>query len=111
MRGEVSESLLKVQASEEILQLFRSTYDDRRANLSQYQRNGSSVRPWDFSPVLVFSGLDRFTNRVKTIKVSTETLFTVFLKRCGHSYSYTIFFFRSFLPVGHPVDSRGPAEA
>ncbi|XP_030257300.1 dynein axonemal heavy chain 9 [Sparus aurata] len=68
MRGEVSESLLKVQTSEEILELFRRTYEERRANLSQYQRNGSLVRPWDFSPALVFSGLDNFTNRVKTIK-------------------------------------------
>lgn len=82
MRGEVSESLLKVQTSEEILELFRRTYEDRRANLSQYQRNGSLVRPWDFSPALVFTGLDNFTNRVKTIKVSMETLATIFLKRC-----------------------------
>ncbi|KAG7239799.1 hypothetical protein INR49_028387 [Caranx melampygus] len=41
LRGEVSENLLKVQISLEILQLFRSTYEDRRANLSKYQRNGS----------------------------------------------------------------------
>lgn len=125
MRGEVSESLLKVQTSEEILELFRRTYEERRANLSQYQRNGSLVRPWDFSPALVFTGLDNFTNRVKTIKVSMETLATIFLKRCTiikkwlhfwceHrdqiiSCSYTIF--HSFLPVGHPVDSCGPAEA
>eukprot|EP00064_Thunnus_orientalis_P003474 superscaffoldBa00000283_g3483 len=68
LRGEVSENLLKVQTSLEILQLFRSTYEDRRANLGQYQGNGSLVKPWDFSPLLVFSGLDRFTNRVKTIK-------------------------------------------
>lgn len=74
LRGEVSESLLKVQTSLDILQLFRSTYEDRRANLGQYQRNGSLVKPWDFSPLLIFSGLDRFINRVKTIKVSVEIL-------------------------------------
>ncbi|XP_028422796.1 dynein axonemal heavy chain 9 isoform X2 [Perca flavescens] len=68
LRGEATESLLKVQTSLDILQLFRSTYEDRRANLSQYQRNGSCVRPWDFSPLLVFSRLDRFINRVRTIK-------------------------------------------
>uniref|UniRef100_A0A4W6G7A8 Dynein axonemal heavy chain 17 n=1 Tax=Lates calcarifer TaxID=8187 RepID=A0A4W6G7A8_LATCA len=68
LRGEVSESLLKVQTSLEILQLFRSTYEDRRANLSQYQRNGRLVRSWDFSPLLVFSGFDHFIKRVKTIK-------------------------------------------
>uniref|UniRef100_A0A7N8YQ50 Dynein, axonemal, heavy chain 9 n=1 Tax=Mastacembelus armatus TaxID=205130 RepID=A0A7N8YQ50_9TELE len=68
LRGEVSESIQKVQTSLEILQLFRSTFEDRKANLSQYQRNGCLVRPWDFSPLLVFSGLDHFINRVETIK-------------------------------------------
>ncbi|XP_075314376.1 dynein axonemal heavy chain 9 [Odontesthes bonariensis] len=68
LRGELSESLLRVQTSLEVLQLFRSTYEDRRANLRQYQKNGSLVRPWDFSPLLVFSGFDRFIIRVKTIK-------------------------------------------
>uniref|UniRef100_A0A4W6G5D9 Dynein axonemal heavy chain 17 n=1 Tax=Lates calcarifer TaxID=8187 RepID=A0A4W6G5D9_LATCA len=74
LRGEVSESLLKVQTSLEILQLFRSTYEDRRANLSQYQRNGRLVRSWDFSPLLVFSGFDHFIKRVKTIKVTVDLL-------------------------------------
>uniref|UniRef100_G3NCH8 Dynein, axonemal, heavy chain 9 n=1 Tax=Gasterosteus aculeatus aculeatus TaxID=481459 RepID=G3NCH8_GASAC len=68
LRGEILESLLKVQTSLEILQLFRSTYEDRRANLSQYQRNGVFVRPWDFSPLLAFSGLERFINRIRTIE-------------------------------------------
>ncbi|XP_032397932.1 dynein heavy chain 9, axonemal [Etheostoma spectabile] len=68
LRGEASESLLKVQTCLDILQLFKSTYKDRRANLSQYQWNGSCVRPWDFSPLLVFSRLDRFINRVRTIE-------------------------------------------
>uniref|UniRef100_UPI003AAF1F9A dynein beta chain, ciliary-like n=1 Tax=Centroberyx gerrardi TaxID=166262 RepID=UPI003AAF1F9A len=68
LKGEVSESLLKVQTSLEILQLFRSTYEERRANLDQYQRNGRLVRPWDFSPLMVFSGLDCFIHRVKAIE-------------------------------------------
>lgn len=73
LRGEVSENLLKVQRSLEILELFRSTYEDCKANLSKYQRSGSLVRPWDFSPLLVFSRLDLFISRIKTIQVSMET--------------------------------------
>ncbi|XP_028263973.1 dynein axonemal heavy chain 9 isoform X2 [Parambassis ranga] len=73
LKGELSESLLKVQTSLEVLQLFRSTYEDRRANLRQYQKNGSSVRPWDFSPLLVFSGFDQFVNRLQTIKAILST--------------------------------------
>uniref|UniRef100_A0A3Q3XF65 Dynein heavy chain tail domain-containing protein n=1 Tax=Mola mola TaxID=94237 RepID=A0A3Q3XF65_MOLML len=68
LKGEVSENLLKVQTTLEILQFFRSTYEQRRANLSQYKRNGNMVRPWDFSPMLVFSGLDHFINRINMIK-------------------------------------------
>ena len=74
LRGELSESLMKVQTTLETLQLFRSTYEERRANLSRYQRNGGPVRPWDFSSLLVFSGLDCFINRVRSIKVRMEML-------------------------------------
>ncbi|KAM6951485.1 dynein beta chain, ciliary-like [Aplochiton taeniatus] len=68
LKGEVSESLLRVQTGLEILQLFRTTFEERRDNLGQYLRNGGEVRPWDFSPAMVFSGLDRFIHRVKTIE-------------------------------------------
>lgn len=72
LRGDVSESLLKVQTCLEILELFRTVYEDRRANLNQYQKNSASVRPWDFSPLFVFSGLNQFMDRVETIKVSHQ---------------------------------------
>ncbi|XP_053270380.1 dynein axonemal heavy chain 9-like [Pleuronectes platessa] len=68
LKGEVSESLLKVQTCLEILQLFRTTYEDRRVNLAEYQRAGNLVKPWDFSPVLVFSRFDCFINRILVIK-------------------------------------------
>ncbi|XP_056152723.1 LOW QUALITY PROTEIN: dynein heavy chain 9, axonemal [Lampris incognitus] len=68
LTGEISESLLKVRTSLETLQLFRTSYEERRANLDHYQKNGRSVKPWDFSSHMVFSGLDRFIRRVKTIE-------------------------------------------
>lgn len=77
LRGEVSESLMKVQTTLEILELFKSTYEERRANLNQYQKNRTSVKPWDFSPVLVFSEFDRFVDRIKTIKVSKEVFLSM----------------------------------
>lgn len=82
LRGEVSETLQKIQTTLEVLILFKSTYEDRRANLRQYQKNGSLVRPWDFSPLLVFSRLDRFVNRVKIIKVSMEIRSQHLLEKC-----------------------------
>lgn len=72
LRGDVSESLLKVQTCLEILELISTVYEDRRANLNQYQKNCASVRPWDFSPLFVFSGLKQFMDRVETIKVSHQ---------------------------------------
>uniref|UniRef100_A0A8C4ZK88 Uncharacterized protein n=1 Tax=Gadus morhua TaxID=8049 RepID=A0A8C4ZK88_GADMO len=68
LKGELSETLPKVRAGLEVLQLFRETYSVSRANLSQYQRNGRTVPPWDFSPALVFSRLDRFIDRVQTVE-------------------------------------------
>ncbi|KAM6897526.1 dynein beta chain, ciliary-like [Xenentodon cancila] len=68
LKGELPASLLKVEKSLEILQLLRRTYDDCRTNLKQYKENHSVIRPWDFSPSLVFSGFDRFVIRVKTIQ-------------------------------------------
>ena len=69
LKGEVSESLLKVQTTLEVLQLFRHTYEEQRAGLDRYRRDGREVRPWDFSPLMVFAGLDRFLERVRTIEV------------------------------------------
>uniref|UniRef100_A0A3B5KZ59 Dynein, axonemal, heavy chain 9 n=1 Tax=Xiphophorus couchianus TaxID=32473 RepID=A0A3B5KZ59_9TELE len=68
LTGEPAESLLRVQTSLEVLRLFRSTYEDHRANLRKYQKNGIMVRPWDFSPTLVFSSLDQFISTLENIK-------------------------------------------
>ena len=65
----MSESLLKVQTTLEVLELFRHTYEEQRAGLDRYRRDGREVRPWDFSPHMVFAGLDRFLERVRTIEV------------------------------------------
>ncbi|XP_034427399.1 dynein heavy chain 9, axonemal [Hippoglossus hippoglossus] len=68
LKGEVSESLLTVETCLEILQLFRTTYEDRRVNLTEYQRARKLVKPWDFSPLLVFSRFDCFIDRIQAIK-------------------------------------------
>ncbi|MEQ2218473.1 hypothetical protein XENOCAPTIV_003683 [Xenoophorus captivus] len=68
LKGETAESLLRVKTSLEVLQLFRSTYEDHRANLRKYQKNGTMVKPWDFSTLLIFSRLDQFIKRLQNIK-------------------------------------------
>lgn len=75
LKGEVQESLQRVQTAIDVLTYFRSTYEDRRTNLSQYQKTECPIKPWDFSPLLVFVGLDHFMKRLRTIEVSIETFF------------------------------------
>ncbi|XP_037134453.1 dynein heavy chain 9, axonemal [Syngnathus acus] len=73
LKGELVESLLKVKTTLDILELFKSTFEDHRTNLSQYQRNGNLVKPWNLSSTLVFSGLDSFLDRL----VSTQDILLV----------------------------------
>ncbi|XP_016382633.1 dynein axonemal heavy chain 9 [Sinocyclocheilus rhinocerous] len=74
LKGDVLESLSRVQMAIDGLTHFKSTYEDRRANLSQYQRNQNEVKPWDFSPLLVFVGLDHFMKRLRTIETLLLTV-------------------------------------
>ncbi|KAL0984038.1 hypothetical protein UPYG_G00136240 [Umbra pygmaea] len=68
LKGDVLENLLKVQTSLDVLNTFRLVYNERKASLGQYQKEGRVVRQWDFNPLMIFSGLDCFINRVKTIE-------------------------------------------
>ena len=68
LKGDVVESLARAQTTLDILLHFKQTFEDRRSNLRQYQRNGKEVKPWDFLPIMVFGGLDRFIDRLKTIE-------------------------------------------
>uniref|UniRef100_A0A3B4ADU9 Dynein heavy chain tail domain-containing protein n=1 Tax=Periophthalmus magnuspinnatus TaxID=409849 RepID=A0A3B4ADU9_9GOBI len=66
-RGE-GQSLVKLQTTLDLLQLFRNTYNECKSNLSQYQKNGHRAPPWDFPPHLVFIQLDLFMQRLNTVK-------------------------------------------
>nr|XP_006635186.1 PREDICTED: dynein heavy chain 9, axonemal isoform X1 [Lepisosteus oculatus] len=68
LKGETEESLNKVHEALEVLHLFRKTYEEKKATLSTYQRNGQELKGWDFSSAMVFSGMDCFVHRVETIK-------------------------------------------
>ncbi|XP_030631579.1 dynein axonemal heavy chain 9 isoform X2 [Chanos chanos] len=68
LKGDSVESLTRVQITLDVLHHFKNTYRERRNSLHQYQKNGTEIRPWDFSPTMVFAGLDRFMNRLRTIE-------------------------------------------
>ncbi|KAI7796524.1 dynein, partial [Triplophysa rosa] len=74
LKGDVMESLSRVQTAIDVLTHFKSTYEERKANLSQYQKNEKEVKPWDFSPLMVFAGLDHFMKRLRTIEVNLSLI-------------------------------------
>ncbi|KAL2077982.1 hypothetical protein ACEWY4_025667 [Coilia grayii] len=76
LKGEVVESLARAQTTLDILLHFKQTFEDRRSNLSQYAKAGKEVKPWDFLPIMVFAGLDRFIDRLQTIEASSTLLLT-----------------------------------
>ncbi|KAG7491786.1 hypothetical protein MATL_G00007500 [Megalops atlanticus] len=68
LKGETEESLAKVQGTIDVLLHFKQTFDEMRGNLGKYQRNGQGLRAWDFSPTMVFSGMDGFIERVQSVE-------------------------------------------
>ncbi|XP_076856222.1 dynein axonemal heavy chain 9 [Brachyhypopomus gauderio] len=69
LKGDVVESIARVQTTQDVLMHFKRSFEDRKNSLSQYQKNGMEVKPWDFSPCMVFAGLDRFLERLKSVEV------------------------------------------
>ncbi|XP_060795606.1 dynein axonemal heavy chain 9-like [Neoarius graeffei] len=68
LKSDVVESLPRVESTLDILTHFKEIFNDQKNSLTQYQRKGLEVKPWNFSPSLVFSRLDRFIERLKLIE-------------------------------------------
>ncbi|XP_036372722.1 dynein heavy chain 9, axonemal [Megalops cyprinoides] len=68
LKGEIEESLAKVQGTIDVLLHFKQTFDEMKGNLGKYQRNGQGLRAWDFSPAMVFTGMDGFIERVQSVE-------------------------------------------
>ncbi|XP_033374700.1 dynein heavy chain 9, axonemal [Parus major] len=68
LRGEMEESLGKVQTVFDILNTFKGAFEERRENLHVYYEPGQEVREWDFHSRLVFARLDSFLQRLEMVK-------------------------------------------
>ncbi|NXJ23235.1 DYH9 protein, partial [Dicrurus megarhynchus] len=68
LKGEVEESLGKVQTVFDILNAFKGAFQERRENLHVYYEPGQEVRRWDFHTRLVFARLDSFLKRLEMVK-------------------------------------------
>ncbi|NXB68815.1 DYH9 protein, partial [Struthidea cinerea] len=68
LKGEVEESLGKVQTVFDILNAFKGAFEERRERLHVYYQPGQEVRKWDFHTRLVFARLDSFLKRLEMVK-------------------------------------------
>ncbi|NXW79744.1 DYH9 protein, partial [Hirundo rustica] len=68
LKGEMEESLGKVQTAFDILNAFKGAFEERRVNLHVYYEPGRAVRSWDFPSSLVFARLDSFLQRLEVVK-------------------------------------------
>ncbi|NXH32764.1 DYH9 protein, partial [Myiagra hebetior] len=68
LKGEMEESLGRVQTVFDILNAFKGAFEERRENLHVYYEPGQEVRKWDFHTRLVFARLDSFLKRLDMVK-------------------------------------------
>ncbi|XP_050175592.1 dynein axonemal heavy chain 9-like [Myiozetetes cayanensis] len=68
LKGEMEESLGKVQTVLDILNGFKGVFEERRENLHMYYEPGQEVRKWDFHSRMVFARLDSFLKRLEMVK-------------------------------------------
>ncbi|NXB03113.1 DYH9 protein, partial [Cnemophilus loriae] len=68
LKGEMEESLGKVQTVSDILGAFKEAFEERRESLHVYCEPGQEVRRWDFHTRLVFARLDSFLKRLQMVK-------------------------------------------
>ncbi|KAM9371423.1 dynein axonemal heavy chain 9-like [Phaethornis superciliosus] len=68
LKGEMEESLGKVQMVLSILNAFKEAFKKRREKLHTYYEPGQEVREWDFHTIIVFARLDSFLKRLGTVK-------------------------------------------
>uniref|UniRef100_G1PM87 AAA+ ATPase domain-containing protein n=1 Tax=Myotis lucifugus TaxID=59463 RepID=G1PM87_MYOLU len=68
LKGEVEDSLEKVQVAIHILKTFKSSFYNYRGGLGNYFMGNKEVKPWDFQSQLVFCRFDKFLDRCMKIE-------------------------------------------
>ncbi|KFW62348.1 Dynein heavy chain 9, axonemal, partial [Pygoscelis adeliae] len=68
LKGEMEESLGKVQMVLGILNAFKGAFEERREKLHTYYEPGQEVREWDFHATIVFARLDSFLKRLEMVE-------------------------------------------
>ena len=69
-KGEVEETVDKVRKAGKVLRAFKETFEEHRAKVPSYFKDGAEPRPWEFASDLVFARYDLFVKRVQIVEVS-----------------------------------------
>ena len=69
LKGDLEETVDKVQAALKNLKAFKSQYEEHNHKLKDYF-NEKEPLEWEFTPELVFHRYDKFMDRVEMIYVS-----------------------------------------
>uniref|UniRef100_A0A8C4UZ95 Dynein axonemal heavy chain 17 n=1 Tax=Falco tinnunculus TaxID=100819 RepID=A0A8C4UZ95_FALTI len=68
LKGEMEESLGKVQMVLGILNSFKEAFEERREKLHTYYEPGQEVKEWGFHATMVFARLDSFLKRLEMVE-------------------------------------------
>ena len=77
-KGEVEETIEKVELARGILKHFRETYEHHRLHIRDYFKE-KDPRSWEFAPQLVFHRFDKFVERVDMVHVSNTLMQACFV--------------------------------
>ncbi|XP_035866411.1 dynein heavy chain 11, axonemal isoform X1 [Phyllostomus discolor] len=68
LKGEIDDSLEKVQVAVHVLKTFKTSFFNYRRGLANYFVGNKEAIPWDFQPHLVFCRFDKFLDRFMKIE-------------------------------------------
>ncbi|KAM7121693.1 dynein axonemal heavy chain 11 [Molossus nigricans] len=68
LKGEIEDSLEKVQVAINILKTFKNSFFNYRKGLANYFMGNKEVKPWDFQSHLVFCRFDKFLDHFMKIE-------------------------------------------
>lgn len=73
-KSEAEEAYEKTQKAVQICSFFKETFEDVRGNIQKFFKEGQEVKQWEFANELVFTRMDQFILRLKTVEVCRVTM-------------------------------------
>ncbi|XP_058960986.2 dynein beta chain, ciliary-like [Pocillopora verrucosa] len=67
-KSEAEEAYEKTQKAVKICSFFKETFEDVRGNIQKFFKEGQEVKQWEFANELVFTRMDQFILRLKTVE-------------------------------------------